>query len=267
MPTSFETFIVSELPVRPVMLTYAITSYDGDPTLGGAPDIVKLAPKGSFYLQDTGAVLWKKNTGSSGDWAEVAGAAGSYVLKAGDTMSGILTIAGNDDAGSLVLKRTETILGSVNPQFQIGTIVAGGVNLPMLKFTYSDDNVDPHDCFIVESSGTVASVSDGDRRSHYEAFLITGNVDPLFRLNSSPYMQLELGPGGRYVAIGDMTRTSNVIRVQCATNHDLGVGSYIHFSNDEANFAAVLPPSSAEITATASPFVVYVGGSGWFKTI
>jgi hypothetical protein len=57
------------------MLTYALTSYDGDPTLGGAPDSVRLAPKGNFFLQDTGAILWKKNSSTAGDWSVVGGQA------------------------------------------------------------------------------------------------------------------------------------------------------------------------------------------------
>lgn len=67
----FEDFVNLELPRRPVMLTRNITSYDGDPNGVGAPQILQVAPQGSFFLQDTGKVLWKKNLSDPGTWENV----------------------------------------------------------------------------------------------------------------------------------------------------------------------------------------------------
>jgi hypothetical protein len=58
--TIFETFVTTELPVRSAMLTNAIASYNGDPNGGGAPPMVANAPTGTFFLQETGLVLWQK---------------------------------------------------------------------------------------------------------------------------------------------------------------------------------------------------------------
>lgn len=75
MATAFETYIQQELPKRPVMLTTANASYDGDPNGGGAPAVVSGAPAGTFYLRLTGNVLYKKNSSTAGTW-EVVGSGG-----------------------------------------------------------------------------------------------------------------------------------------------------------------------------------------------
>lgn len=49
-----------EMPRRIVLLTVTITGYDGNPNDGGAPDIIKNAPVGTFYLQLTPERLWRK---------------------------------------------------------------------------------------------------------------------------------------------------------------------------------------------------------------
>lgn len=53
--------INDELPARAILLTPALTGYDGDPNDGGAPDILKNAPVGVQYLQETpGPMRWIK---------------------------------------------------------------------------------------------------------------------------------------------------------------------------------------------------------------
>ena len=73
---AFEDFVNLELPRRPVMLTYEITAYAGDPNDPGAPAIVKNSPKGSFYLRNSDNALWRKELPASGTWSEVAGGGG-----------------------------------------------------------------------------------------------------------------------------------------------------------------------------------------------
>lgn len=63
------------------MLTQGITGFDGDPNTGSPPSIVANAPKGSFFLRETGFILYKKNSSSAGTWQEV-GSGGSNVTTA-----------------------------------------------------------------------------------------------------------------------------------------------------------------------------------------
>jgi len=74
--SAFETFIGSELPLRPAMLTQEVCGYSGDPNSGGAPSIVANAPKGTFYLRETDYALWKKTSPSPGTWSVVATSSG-----------------------------------------------------------------------------------------------------------------------------------------------------------------------------------------------
>lgn len=52
----------AELPIRIVLLTVAQVEFDGDPNDGGAPDILKNSPDGTYYLQETPETLWRKTT-------------------------------------------------------------------------------------------------------------------------------------------------------------------------------------------------------------
>ena len=71
--TQFENFLNVELPRRPALLTLEITGYDGDPNSLLAPDILKRAPKGTFFLRNADAVLWRKQTPTWNSWADVGG--------------------------------------------------------------------------------------------------------------------------------------------------------------------------------------------------
>ena len=77
--TAFEDFVNLELPRRPVMLTVANTGYDADPNAGGAPDTLKLAPIGSFYLQETPVTIYQKLTPGATGWVNVGGGAGGFL--------------------------------------------------------------------------------------------------------------------------------------------------------------------------------------------
>ncbi len=84
-----------------------------------------------------------------------------------------------------------------NPVFQLGRMVIGGVpGAAVSRFIHRDDVTPEHSVFEVEDTGTVASVrAVGSPGSHFEGFF-AGESEPLFRLNSFPSMQLELGAGG-----------------------------------------------------------------------
>lgn len=182
--------------------------------------------------------------------------------------SGALNLYSASTTAKVCVKRTETVDGSVSPQFCMGSIVSGGVNLPMLMWHFSDGATTSRPVFIVESSGTVASVSDGTRRSHYEAFLEDGDADPLFRLSSSPYMTLELGPGGCIVEAGSLTRAANVSTAVCATPHGLGVGSTFHLTHSEALFPAVTATTLTVSTVPDAYTITYANaGTNGTSTI
>lgn len=95
MSDPFSTFVQTELPRRPTMLTQAITGFDGDPNTGSPPSIVANAPKGSFFLRETGFRLYKKNTSSSGSWQEVGTGAGGTTAP----LSWFVETTGNDTTG------------------------------------------------------------------------------------------------------------------------------------------------------------------------
>jgi hypothetical protein len=97
---------------------------------------------------------------------------------------------------SIVMKRAGLVGTALDPIFKLGRIVAGGILKPVYRILYQDAEQGERSVFEVESTGTVASVSDGTRRSHFEAYVNNGDTEPVFRLNSHPDMGLELGAGG-----------------------------------------------------------------------
>ena len=80
------------------------------------------------------------------------------------------------------------------PVFSLGRLVEAGDGSPEFRVIYSDDVTFERSVFEFDNKGIVASVKQ-EVGSHFEGFL-EGAAEPLFRLNSFPSMQLELGPGG-----------------------------------------------------------------------
>jgi hypothetical protein len=73
MATPFETFVTTELPQRPVLLTPAnCGGYDGDPNGGGAPAKIQNCPSGTLYLRVSTTQLYQKIAGP-GTWVLVGG--------------------------------------------------------------------------------------------------------------------------------------------------------------------------------------------------
>lgn len=87
-----------------------------------------------------------------------------------------------------------------NPIWTLGRIVEGGVaNKSVFRYIFSSDDVLERSVCEIEDTGTIASVSNGTRRSHFEAFLNNGDTQPVFRLSSSVGsgdMGLQMGVGG-----------------------------------------------------------------------
>lgn len=135
----------------------------------------------------------------------------------------ILLEGGGETA--LMFKRDLTITGesgtSTNPIFKFGRIQQAGDGDPEVRVLYSDNVATERTVFEFDRKGIVASVKP-DFGSHFEGF-IGGQKEPLFRLNSSPTMQLEMGAGGdqltdvkiRREAAGTMVvETGNVARMR-----------------------------------------------------
>lgn len=84
----------------------------------------------------------------------------------------------------------------VNPIFQIGRVIKGGDGAPQFRWMYTDDGKPERVVFELDSEGILSSVrQSGVRGSHFEAHR-SGDTHPLFRLNSFPSMQLQMGNGG-----------------------------------------------------------------------
>jgi hypothetical protein len=75
---AFEDFVNLELPRRSALLTKAITSYDADPNLGGAPAIIQGAPLGTWFYEETANKWWRRKGAAPTTWSDQTsgGAAG-----------------------------------------------------------------------------------------------------------------------------------------------------------------------------------------------
>jgi len=76
--------------------------------------------------------------------------------------------------------------------------------------------------FYVGNNGTLASVRRNDgasgRGSHFEGFLLQGDTQPVFRLNSYPYMTLEMGAGSSSVTDVSIARSAaNTLALTAST--------------------------------------------------
>ncbi|MGQ0644729.1 MAG: hypothetical protein ACT4O3_04470 [Elusimicrobiota bacterium] len=85
------------------------------------------------------------------------------------------------------------------PSFRFGRMIYGGDGAPNFRIFYSDDQTPERTVLDFDNKGILASVRH-ETGSHFEAFVADGSgqepLEPVFRLNSTPAMQLEMGPGG-----------------------------------------------------------------------
>ena len=148
--SAFEDFVQTEIPRRPTMLTQSITGFDGDPNSGSPPSIVANAPKGSFFLRETGFRLYKKNTSSSGSWQEVGAGAGGTTAP----LTWFVETTGNDTTGDGsvgapfatvggALAKLRTLVGSTQRINHLVDIVVGTGNFP--GFLVQGWEMDPAD--------------------------------------------------------------------------------------------------------------------------
>lgn len=98
-----------------------------------------------------------------------------------------------DSSGEREIRMRRSDLAN-NPMFKLGRMIIAGDGSPEFRVLYQSDIVSERSVFEFDEKGIVASVKPAIG-SHFEGF-ISGEVNPLFRLNSYPSMQLEMGPGG-----------------------------------------------------------------------
>lgn len=105
--------------------------------------------------------------------------------------------------------------GPTDPLWMLGRLVASP---PLYKaefrYLYADANTSERAVMSLESTGTWATISDGTRRSLCEGFLNNGDSEPIFRLNASPQMGLELGNGGSSATdVGVRRRSAGILAI------------------------------------------------------
>lgn len=73
---AFEDFMVLEMGRRSALLTKAITGYDADPNLGGAPAILQGSPLGTWFYEETSDKWWRKINATPTGWVDQTAAPG-----------------------------------------------------------------------------------------------------------------------------------------------------------------------------------------------
>lgn len=166
----------------------------------GATGATGLLPPGSAagntpYWDGSTWVVSSSNIYNNGGNVGIGTTSPVQKLHIGD---GNIQIEGGDET-AVVFKRDTTFFNgasgdSANPIFSLGRVIAAGDGDPEFRVIYSDDNTTERSVFEFDRKGIVASVKPAIG-SHFEGF-IGGDPEPLFRLNSYPSMQLEMGDGG-----------------------------------------------------------------------
>jgi hypothetical protein len=181
----------------------------------------------------SGTHMYNNNSGHVGIGIESPGqklhlADGNFLLEGGEETA-------------VQIKRDFTIANASHPQspfpnpiFKIGRIIEGGDGAPQFRWLYEDDTDVEHVVMELDSEGIMSSVRRAATPgSHFEAHL-SGDTHPLFRLNSHPYMQLQMGAGGSSdtdVAVA-RTDSNNIALFTNGTqqltvdeNGDVGIGT------------------------------------------
>lgn len=154
-----------------------------------------------------------------------------------DLRTALLALRAGDVATTTLGLVTSGVVGlETNPQFQ-WRIQNAGINEPELALFYSDSDETERKLSGTESTGTTASVR-YNRGSHFEGFIHDGDYAPAFRLNTSPTMRIEMGPGGSKCAVGGLVRTSNVVTATTTEAHGLGTGQTVYLNPGEPGFAS-----------------------------
>jgi hypothetical protein len=136
----------------------------------------------------TGSIILPVGGGTGGGGYGIAIGA-NLAWDALHIFDGNARLEGNNEY-SYIVKRTDMTNG---PQFQIGRLAGDGD--PKIRFMYEDSETSERSVFDVTKSGTVGSIKPaGIYGSHFEGY-VTGDTQPLFRLNSYPSMSLEFGSG------------------------------------------------------------------------
>jgi len=146
---------------------------------------------------------------------------------------------------NILLKTTTTIPSRIRwengyltqrPIFHFGGISSSSIaGEYMIAFTYQsfDQSQPERPVLIFDSSGTIASVR-MSRGSQMEGFVVHGDTEPIYRLNSWPYMRLELGEGGWERTDTFLSRPSSKT-LSIAFGDSLGAGTTVAIFNPSSS--------------------------------
>ena len=161
---------------------------------------------------------------------------------------------------TLQIKRDTIFTGgpsgdSINPIFLFGSIGQAGDGDPEIKLQYTDDGgttIGP--VLKIDRKGIVASVGRG-RDSHFEAFLMDGDTEPVFRLVSEPEMRLEMGEGGTTpVDVAIQREAANTLTFRTGGSEQLRIDSSGNVGIGTAspdNILTIQPSSATDPIADA----------------
>lgn len=127
--TAFEDFVNLELPRRSAHLTKTITDWDADPNDGGAPAVVKNAPLGAWFREETAGVWWRK---TEGVWEAAGGGSGPQIATGDITVT--VSTAGNDTP---IPQRPAKLYGGDYSAYPYATIQAAINALPAVMAPYT----------------------------------------------------------------------------------------------------------------------------------
>ena len=251
---------------------FGLTFFLSSQTVFAQDKQVVVIPLGNDAVQGkgwtiSGADIYNSNTGNVGIGISTPG----QKLHIGD---GNLLLEGGGET-AIQVKRDEVFSNShvqspfKNPIFGIGRIIEGGDGAPQFRWMYDDDEDIEHVVMELDSEGIMSSVRrSSNRGSHFEGHL-SGETHPLFRLNSYPYMQLQLGPGGSSDTDVAIARTG-INKIALVTNNisqlvvdgsgKVGIGT----TEPLSKFAVSgLPTSPPDASGNAGVVCVTNDGNFW----
>ncbi|MBI4351887.1 MAG: DUF1566 domain-containing protein, partial [Elusimicrobia bacterium] len=150
------------------------------------PDAIFQVAVSTFVVRNNGYV----GIGTLDPWEKLHISTGNILLR---------------NSGGQAIRMVNTGIAD-NPEFRVGRILTAGDGSSAWRVLYTDDATPEIPVFEFDQKGIVASVKP-TVGSHFEGF-ISGEVNPLFRLNSFPTMQLEFGAGGASATDVIMRRVS-----------------------------------------------------------
>ena len=106
------------------------------------------------------AELIQATASHSGNLVEIQDSSNQKLLEisnSGDIVINAYNTASTNER-NLSFVRYGAVGNTTNPKFQLGRVIAGGINVPEIRFMYSDLNETERSVFEIENTGTIGSV-------------------------------------------------------------------------------------------------------------